>query len=145
MTNKRVCEIHSAAKALAAEAERLDALGLPIHAGRLYRLASEVEMAELYDGQPTPMDLVGIRLLSATLYAWKGADQSRVLCLVKQGLDMGVPEATGKMLAAIRNASLRGRAFFEGPPYDFSLTEVELAIEQYLLCELNGAAGRGQE
>lgn len=145
MTNRRVCEIHSAAKALAAEAERLEALGLPVHANRLYRLASEVEMAEMYDGQPTAMELVGIRILSAALYAWKGADQSRVLCLVKQGLDMGVPDATGKMLDAIRSASLRGRAFFEGPPYDFSLCDVELAIEKFLLCDINGAADGGNK
>ncbi len=135
--SSRACEIHSAAKALAAEAERMEALGLPIHAGRLYRLASEVELAEIYDGYPQPMELTAIRVLSATLFAWKGADQSRVLCLVKQGIDMGVNAPVAKMLSDIRTASLRGRAFFEGPPYDFSLSDIEFAIEKYLLCDIN--------
>jgi hypothetical protein len=145
VTNKRVCEIHSAAKALAAEAERLEAIGLPVHACRLYRLASEVEMAEVYDAHPTSLELAGIRILSAALFAWKGTDQSRVLCLVKQGVDMGVAENTRKMLEDIRDAALRGRAYFEGPPYDFSLSDVEFAIEKYLLCDINGAADGSQE
>lgn len=137
MANRRVCDIHSAARALAAEAERLEALGLPTQACRLYRIASDVEMAEIYEGAPVSLELTGIRILSATLFAWKGADQSRVLCLVKQGLDLGVPIHVGQMLSDIRDASLRGRAYFEGPPYDFSLSDVEFAIEKFLLCDIN--------
>lgn len=135
--SRRACEIHSVAKALAAEAERLEALGLPTQACRLYRLASEVELAEIYEGQPIPLELTGIRILSATLFAWKGADQSRVLCLAKHGQDLGVPLHICEMLSGIRTAALRGRAYFEGPPYDFSLSDVEFAIEKYLLCDIN--------